>query len=119
MKSTYARQSKYNPWMLDKTDEVTFKDIDVCVEYWSIKVTSLKPPVLEYETSAAMFEFLHTKRIRDAVPPETVTPQVMTSPTLMEFIPPLKLSVVDVTFGVTVGVGATGVGVGVGATLGK
>jgi hypothetical protein len=27
--------------MLDKTDEVTFKDIDVCVEYWSIKVTSL------------------------------------------------------------------------------
>ena len=30
----------------------------------------------------------------------------------MEFIPPLKLRAVEVTFGVTVGVGATGVGVG-------
>ena len=64
-----------------------------------------------------MFEFLHTKRTRDAVPPETVIPQVITSPILMELIPPLKLSAAEVTFGVTVGV--TGVGVGVGVGVGE
>ena len=51
--------------MFCKTEEVTFKVIDACEVYWSIKVTSLNPPVLEYETSAAIFEFLQTNLTLD------------------------------------------------------
>jgi hypothetical protein len=86
----------------------------------SINVISRKPPEPLYETSAAIFEFLQTNLTLETLSPDTETPQVITSPTFIEFMPLLKLRLVEVTLGVALGEGVgVALGEGVGVALGE